>query len=466
MLKRIVLFVWLCISARGMLYSQERYQVVERDAGRATLLSRLASIDNRCDSHYIVYASSSERAALLQHGFRLVACGEEPCKALRMASSLDELRQWNAYPTYEVYLQLLEEWAVRYPSLCSIDTIGTSVEGRLILCAHLSNNRSMSEYKPQVFYSAAIHGDELTGYYLLLRLADTLLQGYDSHASYRQLLDSVDIFINPLANPDGTYYGGNHTVAPSRRYNANSVDLNRNFPDPFGSSPLDPLQPENEAMIAYVQAHRFRLSANLHGGAEVLNYPWDSFTSYECPHPSAAWWQRVCKQFIDTLRTNASLSFDRVTPSGYVAGGDWYVIPNGRQDWMNQIAGCLEITMELSNEKKLGSTALQQYWEALQPSLENYIRAAMRDTTFFCNNGSLIPTSPTMLALQVSPNPTTGMVHVKRKATHCYEPLLLYDLHGRQLCTYPADSQEITIQQPAGIYLLRQGRYVARIIKY
>ncbi len=466
MMKRILLVVLLCASAQGLLRGQERYRVVEDDAGRAALLSRLSSIDHRRDSHYVVYASVQEREALLQHGFRLATFREEPCKGLRMALSLDEWRQGNAYPTYGVYLQLLQHWAESYPSLCCIDTIGRSVQGRLILCARLSNRLSGAERKPQFFYSAAIHGDELTGFYLLLRLADTLLNGYGSQRQCTQLLDSVEVFINPLANPDGAYYGGDHTVALARRYNARSVDLNRNFPDPFGTPPLNALQPENEAMMAYVQAHRFRLSANLHGGAEVLNYPWDSFTGRERPHPSAAWWQTVCKKFVDTVRACSSLPFDDVTSSGYVAGGDWYVIPNGRQDWMNFSAGCLEMTMELSTTKKLASTALPIYWEALQSSLMNYIHAALRDTTFLYDGDSLSVSPRKRLPLQVSPNPTTGVVYIVGEFVDRNEPLQLYDLQGRRLCTYPAGSKELTLQQPSGIYLLRQGRHVARIIKY
>ncbi len=465
-MKRIVLFVCLFVSATGILCSQERYRVVESDAGRAALLSRLAGIDHRRDSHFVVYASTPEREALLRHGFRLSPWSEEPCKALHMATSLDEWRQGTAYPTYDTYLQLLRHWAESYPSLCSIDTIGMSVQGRLILCARLSNRQTEAEHKPQFFYSAAIHGDELTGYYLMLRLADTLLSGYGDVAQYTDLLDSVEIFINPLANPDGMYRGGNQTVAASQRYNANMVDLNRNFPDPFGMPPLDAQQPENTAMIAYVQVHRFRLSANLHGGAEVLNYPWDSFTGEERPHPCAAWWQRVSKKFVDTVRAVSSLPFDEVTPSGYVAGGDWYVIPNGRQDWMNFSAGCLEMTMELSNTKKLSCEALPLYWEALQPSLVNYIHAALSDTTFLYDGDSLMLASPTVLPLQVSPNPTTGRVRIAGNTHDEGDALQLYDLQGRRLCSYPADSREITIQQPAGIYLLRQGRHMARIIKY
>jgi murein tripeptide amidase MpaA len=46
-------------------------------------------------------------------------------------------------------------------------------------------------------------------------------------------VNSAELWINPNANPDGTYYGGNSTVASARRYNNNGYDLNRNFPIPM-----------------------------------------------------------------------------------------------------------------------------------------------------------------------------------------------------------------------------------------
>ena len=46
------------------------------------------------------------------------------------------------------------------------------------------------------------------------------------------LVNEIDIWINPLANPDGETRWGNQDVWNATRYNANWVDLNRNYPDP------------------------------------------------------------------------------------------------------------------------------------------------------------------------------------------------------------------------------------------
>lgn len=126
-------------------------------------------------------------------------------------------------------------------------------------------------------------------------------------------------------------------------------------------------------MISYVGSHQFRLSANLHRGSEVMNYPWDCFTSAQNPHPKSAWWQEVCKRLVDTIHTYTGGHFNDVTSEGYIAGGDWYVITGGRQDYMNYYHNCLELTMEVSTTKLLGSSQLPVYWNFLQHSLVNYI---------------------------------------------------------------------------------------------
>ena len=60
------------------------------------------------------------------------------------------------------------------------------------------------------------------------------------------------------------------------RVNAHNVDLNRNFPDQFGPAKENHVQePETLAVMAWIRAHAFVLSANLHGGTLVANYPFD-----------------------------------------------------------------------------------------------------------------------------------------------------------------------------------------------
>jgi len=385
---------------------------------------------------------------------------ESAPKALNMATTVDQMASWDRYPTYGTYLDMMARWAEIYPELCHVDTIGTSVQGRLILSMYITGSEANDLYRPEFFYSSTMHGDEVTGFVMMLRLIDTLLNGYGVNEQYTNLLNSTRISINPLANPDGTYHAGDHTVNGAIRYNAYYVDLNRNYPDPFGSDPMESQQRENTAMISYVSAHQFRLSANLHGGSEVMNYPWDSFTSYERPHPNRDWWIAVSKRFVDTLRNYSSTHFRDVNNEGYIEGGDWYVIPNGRQDYINYYHNCFELTMEISSAKTLSTDLLPEYWRFLQHSLVNYINEVHN----LPEGGAGAEDVTSVPALQCFPNPTSGMV---RLAVPAKDELRLYDVRGQEVMTLPAGVSTVDLSHlPQGLYMLHCGEYMSKVVKY
>ncbi|MBE9512320.1 MAG: succinylglutamate desuccinylase/aspartoacylase family protein, partial [Bacteroidetes bacterium] len=182
------------------------------------------------------------------------------------------VEDWQTYPTYEEYDSLMHAFAIEYPDICKIDTIGYSVEDRLLLGVKISDNVTERENEPEVFLTSTMHGDETGGYILMLRLIDYLLENYSSQTRVTSLVDSLQIWINPLANPDGTYAGGNHTISGATRRNANSLDLNRNFPDPQDGPHPDgyEYQPETTSMMEFMTKHHFVISANFHSGAEVV----------------------------------------------------------------------------------------------------------------------------------------------------------------------------------------------------
>ena len=424
-------------------------------------LSRIVSIDNFDGTTVSAYANTSELEVLQSLGYYYsILHPSTPAKAVNMASTTDQMRQWNRYPTYDTYVAFMQEFERDYPQLCHLDTIGYSIENRLILSLEIHPQQNSNGGAPQFFYSSTMHGDEVTGFYLMLRLIDTLLRGYANNEEIQHLVNTVDIFINPLSNPDGTYAAGNHTVYNSMRYNSHYVDLNRNYPDPFGTSPMYPQQPENTAMINYVSNHNFLLSANLHGGAEVINYPWDSFETSEREHPKKDWWIEISKRFVDTTRKYSTSHFRDVTNSGYINGGDWYVINNGRQDYMNYYHNCMEITMELSSTKLLSSDRLDEYWNFESTSLINYIKEIY---ALQSNNGinDLIQDSR---KFSVYPNPTTGTITIPEELIgHKIE---IINIFGHIVTTRNATSSSINIDTlPQGIYLLRSQGRTCKIVK-
>ena len=299
---------------------------------------------------------------------------------ITMAQNYEEMTaQWNRYPTYSTYLAMMDTFQTRYPQLCRIDTILTvTPNNHSILCAHISNNLNDNEGKPSVLYTSTIHGDEVVGYYMMLRLIDFLLTNYNTNTYITDLVNNLDIWICPLHNPDGTYHTSDNQInnwPVSIRYNYNWEDLNRVFPEISLPVTRSQYEPEVEAMMQFLAAHNFTLAANLHGGAEVFNYPWDSWTSSQRSHADADWWEYVGHNFADTchLYSNTYMTEEN---NGVTEGGDWYVITGSMQDYHNFYLGTRHVTIEVCEDKVLSSNQLPYYWDYVYHSFLNLITEA------------------------------------------------------------------------------------------
>lgn len=293
---------------------------------------------------------------------------------LNMKSEVDlrEINEWDFYPTYDGYVSMMYQFEDLYPSLCRIESIGTTNQGRQLLVARISDNIGMNENEPQFLYTSSIHGDETTGYVLMLRLIDYLLSNYGSDPRITNMVDNIEICINPLANPDGTYHGGNNTVNGAYRYNAYWVDLNRNYPDPEDGMHPDgeDWQTETLHFMEFAENNRFVTSANLHGGEDVLNYPWDTWSKLSADDD---WWQYVCREYADTVHEHCPWGYFTGFDNGITNGYQWYTITGGRQDYMNYFHQCREFTLEISDTKLLQPDSLPEYWEYNYRSFLNYI---------------------------------------------------------------------------------------------
>ena len=253
----------------------------------------------------------------------------------------------------------------------------------------LSKNVSADEPEPEVYYTSTIHGDETTGFVLMLRLIDYLLSNYAINPGVTAMVNGMAIYINPNANPDGTYYANDNTVSGAQRYNTLGVDLNRNFPD--AKDGLHPdghvWQTENLIQMNFVSSRHFTLSANFHGGVEVVNYPWDAWVSSSKIHPDNNWYIHTSRQYADTAHL-VKATYMSYLDNGITNGGDWYVISGGRQDYMNFWHHCREVTMEISNTKLLGSELLPSFWNYNKNSLINYLLAATKGFSGVVTNTS------------------------------------------------------------------------------
>jgi len=350
------------------------------DRSEIQFLTRIISIDNVKGNDVFAYANKKQFSEFLEKNYKYTILPHPGTlldeKELNMGGVNNGKQPntiWNFYPTYPQYVDLMNGFATAHPDICKLDTFGVTQNGRLLLVLKISDSVNTSNPEPQFLYTSTIHGDETTGYVLMLHLIDSLLSGYNVNPRITNLINNTEIFINPLANPDGTYHGGNSSVSGAIRENANYVDLNRNFADPkVGPHPDgNTWQPETKAFMALDSAHDFVMSMNFHGGSEVFNYPWDTWFKH---HADDAWFQFIGHEWADTVKHYGPAGyFTDVTSNGISNGYAWYEVNGGRQDYTTYFHFGREVTLEISEIKTVAASQLLNYWKYNRNAFLNYM---------------------------------------------------------------------------------------------
>ncbi|KAB7494959.1 Carboxypeptidase D [Armadillidium nasatum] len=221
--------------------------------------------------------------------------------------------------------------------------------------------------EPEFKYIANMHGDETVGRELLLLLAKHLLEAYNRIPRITKLVDTTRIHLMPSMNPDG--------FEVPKRGNKNDYDLNRNFPDQFrGPNPNQ--QPETTVVMEWTKSHPFVLSANLHGGALVANYPYDSTKtglSVYSPTPDDKLFRHISKVYSYAHGEMKDGGKCQHFTDGITNGADWYNVYGGMQDWNYVEANCFEITLEVSCIKYPDVSTLNGFWNKNKEPLLQYI---------------------------------------------------------------------------------------------
>lgn len=273
------------------------------------------------------------------------------------------------YPTYEQMTRNLKSLAKKYPSIMQLSSIGKSVKGRELWVVKVSDNVNMDEAEPEFKYISSMHGDEITGRELTQFFLKDLLEGYGKNLEITKLINNTEIYIMPSMNPDGS--------KRRQRANANGYDLNRNFPMWNASrSEIRGRQPETIAVMNFQKTRQFSLSANFHGGAVVVNYPWDSTKTR---HPLDSLLQELSVRYAILNRPMYNSSeFEQ----GITNGADWYVVRGGMQDWSYVFYNDLQITVELSEQKWPRYSEIPSFYQDNKDSMMAYLASIHQGAGF------------------------------------------------------------------------------------
>ncbi len=364
------------LSERGEVYFSFNIEAADLMSDKLVQLSKFVSFDEVTSSKITAYANKAGFAKFIAYGYDfeiLTPPSMLHSSILENSKNSRELNSWDYYPSWDEYNTMMNQFVTSYPDLCELVTLGTSINGREILAIHINNDLSTEQNEPEFFYTSTMHGDEVVGYVLMLRYIDYLLANYGVDSDVTFMVDYIDIWINPLANPDGTYAGGNNSVWGATRSNANNVDINRNFPDPEDGPHPDgnPWQTETIVFMDFAENHNLTMSSNMHGGAEVVNYPWDTWPRLAADDD---WWVNVSREYADIAHENSPSGYFTDLNNGITNGYQWYTTSGCRQDYMNYFHNCREMTLEISSNKMPSESYLDNFWEYNYRSFIAYMK--------------------------------------------------------------------------------------------
>ncbi|XP_070517045.1 carboxypeptidase B isoform X2 [Cardiocondyla obscurior] len=190
--------------------------------------------------------------------------------------------EWSSYHRLDDILGYLDYLAETYPDVCSVQTIGKSVEGRLLKVLRISNGKTNA---PAIWIDGGIHAREWISPAAVTYIIDYLVENSDSL--------TTDYYILPVVNPDGYEYSFTSDRLWRKNRRAGSrcagIDLNRNFGYRWGGKgtsknmchetyPGSKLfsEPETDAIRNFFEASsaNFKAYVSFHSYGQYILYPW------------------------------------------------------------------------------------------------------------------------------------------------------------------------------------------------
>jgi len=275
-------------------------------------------------------------------------------------------------PSYSQWCQIMTDLGKYDQVIC--DTLGTSVNGRLLHVLTVTTNPEERGEKPKFQWVSGIHGNETSPIMNAPWMVDWLVNNYATDARAKLILDSVIIIMVPLHNPDGCYSNGNSTFGGVRT-NANGVDMNRNYPYPpnfpgLGTNPASPTKEVNLLMELFNQ-HVTTLGWGWHSGFEGFSVPWTCIVK---KHQDFEWYTYVSRQFIDKVQDEAAnYHITSLQDNGYWdayqdgmawTDGGYNVLKGTGKDWITWYRYTRGTCPEISNPQLITSASeFQKYWD-------------------------------------------------------------------------------------------------------
>ena len=292
--------------------------------------------------------------------------------ALAAPTSAAEPAGYEHFHTFAEAEALIDSAVTDHPDLVDKLSIGQSYEGRAIWAVKISDNVATDEGEPEVFFNGLTHGRERLSAEMALHIIELLTNGYGTDARITGLVNSREIWVVPMLNPDGAEYdfsGGTfHTWRKNRQpipdSSAIGVDLNRQFGFMWGCcggssgnpasdyyrGPEPWFAPEVRAYRDFINSRvvggrqQIRMSISWHTAGRMVLWPY-GYTRQDVPDTMS---------YDDWLAMRA-LGRQMAALNGYRAqqGSDLYIVDGDQDDWLYYEHRIFAYTFEMAKGAQL-----------------------------------------------------------------------------------------------------------------
>ena len=144
-MKKIVLTFFILLITIYSVFPQQEYYFKFKINEKEDLegITRIISIDNVEGGTVYAYANEQQLDKFRKktdYTLRMLKHPRKQAKNVDMAISVEEMSNWDKYPTYDVYVQMMTDFENNYPGIASLQNIGTTVDGRDLLVLKISDN--------------------------------------------------------------------------------------------------------------------------------------------------------------------------------------------------------------------------------------------------------------------------------------------------------------------------------------
>ncbi|MEU5877327.1 M14 family metallopeptidase [Spirillospora sp. NPDC047279] len=307
-----------------------------------------AAIDNvRADGSVEVSAIPSEVGAIRRLGLKVTAL-----RVPTPAPSAPSVAA-TSYHTYAETLAEIDQVVANYPQIARKVVFGKSYQGRDMVGVKISDNVASDEAEPEVLYIGNIHARERLTNEQALYFIGILTKEYNATTRITNLVNSREIYILPITNPDGQVYDMTSDVSAGRMWRKNrrpnststGTDLNRNFAYRWGCcggssgsgssetyrGPSAESEPETKVVSNFVRSRvvggtqQLKIFLDIHSYGPLVLWPFGYTYSNTVPGAMS----------VDEEAAHRTIGRELASTNGYTPeqASDLYITDGTTDDW-------------------------------------------------------------------------------------------------------------------------------------